>query len=74
MQSFHYHMGQWKAHANIVKVDDSKLMVIIKVSGDGKEDLVCSQHTVVFEHAQGSDVIEEAKLVMNDVLKQHYQT
>lgn len=73
MQSFDYHIGHWKAHTSIIPVDGCKLMAMIKVSGDDDQDLVCSRHTVVFEHEQGSDVIEETKRLMTALLKQRYR-
>lgn len=72
MQSFQYQIGQWKAHANILPVDGCKLMAMIKVLGDNDVDNVSSQHTIVFEHKQGMDAVEETKIVMNNLLNQRY--
>lgn len=73
MQSFNYQIGPWKARANVMHVDDSKLMAMIKVCGDGDLDAVTSQHTIVFDHQQGMDEIEETKTLMKDLLSPRYQ-
>lgn len=70
MQSFSYPIGQWNAHAEIMRVDKNKLMAMIKVSGE--ENKIVSRHTVVFDHQQGLDVIEETKLVMKNLLAERY--
>lgn len=73
MQSFSYRIGQWNAHADVMRVDKNKLMAMIKVAGNENEEEVVSQHTVVFDHQQDLDAIEETKLVMKDLLGKRYQ-
>lgn len=73
MQSFSYRIGQWNAHADIMCVDKNKLMAMIRVAGNENEEVVVSQHTVVFDHRQDLDAIEETKLVMKDLLSARYQ-
>lgn len=72
MQTFNYQIGPWSAQANVMQVDGSKLMAMIKVSGNGDLDEVTSQHTIVFDHQQGMDAIEETKILMNDLLNPRY--
>lgn len=72
MQSFNYHIGPWEARASILQVDDGKLMAMIQVSGNGDVDKVASQHTIVFDHQQGMDAIEETKIIMKDLLNLRY--
>ena len=73
MQNLHYRIGSWEANADILQVDDGKLMAMIKVWGNHNEEQVSSQHTVVFEHRRGMDAVEETRLIMKDLLEQRYQ-
>lgn len=72
MQSFHYHVGNWKAQARVLQVDDSKLMATICVLDDDDEDAIASQHTIVFDHKEGFDTIEETKWQMKNLLESRY--
>jgi hypothetical protein len=51
-------------------VGDSKLMAVISAMAGHGNNAIESRHTVVFDHMQGCDRVEETKEMMKRVLKE----
>ena len=73
MHHFDYQIGPWKAHASVHQVDDSKLMATIRVLDNDQDDAISSQHTVVFDHDQALDAMEETGLILKNLLSARYK-
>lgn len=73
MQHFDYEIGAWRARASIQQVNESKLMAIICVMDHGGDQGIASQHTIVFDHDEGRDAVEETRLVLQNLLGARYQ-
>ena len=67
MQAISCNFGQWRASADIHEVDDDKLMAVISVTEDDSPENLMSKHTVVFDHEEGRDMLEETKDVMEQL-------
>lgn len=69
MQTLKYQSGIWMVEATLYKLSEvSRMATISAAAGQGKA-AICSKHTVVFEHAPGSDDMEEAKGLTQRILK-----
>lgn len=68
MQAISCNFGQLKARADIHELDNDKLMAVISVTGDDSTESPMAKHTVVFDHEEGRDMLEETKDVMQRLL------
>jgi hypothetical protein len=72
MQILNCTIGKWRAEAQVEEVEIDKLMAIISVTGDGGNTAGQSKHTVVFEHKQGNDTLEETREIVQRLLHARY--
>ncbi len=68
MKFVKYDVGIWKAEASVEDVGDNKRLATISAVAGEKGQAAESKHTVVFDHVQGNDEIEEVKMIMARVL------
>jgi uncharacterized protein YndB with AHSA1/START domain len=72
MQTLNCTIGKWRAEARVQEVEYGKLMAIISVTGDGGNPAGQSKHTVVFEHEDGNDTLEETRVLVQRLLHARY--
>ncbi|HEV2610841.1 MAG TPA: hypothetical protein VGU61_11285 [Noviherbaspirillum sp.] len=73
MQTLHCNLGKWKAEAQIQEVENgNKLMAVILVTDQDGNRLGESKHTMVFDHKQGADTLEETRAVVTELLNSRY--
>lgn len=72
MQTLNCTVGTWRAQARVQEVETGKLMAIISITGDGANIAGESRHTVVFEHMDGNDTLEETKTLVQRLLQARY--
>lgn len=68
MQILKCNIGIWQVEARVEHVDGSKLMAVISATAKRGDCPIESKHTVVFDHIQGCDQIEETKAMMQRLL------
>lgn len=71
MQSLHYHIGNWRAEAMLEQLGTGKLMAVISL-WNGNGGPARSQHTVVFDHAEGEDAQAETEALVRRLLRERY--
>lgn len=72
MQMLDCKVGKWTAHAQVQEVDSGKLMAVISVSDESGMLTANSKHTVVFEHMEGMDSLEETEELVQRLLQARY--
>lgn len=61
-------IGHWRVEARMKDVDRGTRLAIFSAMAEHAGGTVESRHTVVFDHVQGCDQLEEAKAMMQRVL------
>lgn len=72
MQSLSYHVGRWRAEAQLEELATGKLMAVISVTDEEGTTTTRSLHTVVFEHEDGKDKWEETESLVRRLLGERY--
>lgn len=71
MKCLSYTIGGWHAEAQLEQIDPGKLMAIIMLTST-KGGTGTSRHTIVFDHADGSDSSAETEAVVRRLLRARY--
>jgi hypothetical protein len=72
MQTLNCTVGHWRAKAQIQEVESGKLMAVIRVTDERGTIPGESRHTVVFEHKDGNDTLEETRSMVQHLLHARY--
>ncbi|WP_148415441.1 hypothetical protein [Noviherbaspirillum massiliense] len=72
MQTTSYTLGDWHADARIEEMEEGRLMAVISVSNGCPKS--ASRHTVVFDHAGGTDTVKETENLVHRLLQERYGT
>lgn len=72
MQTLNCTIGNWRAEAQVEEVDNGKLMAVISLTNESGNIPDQSRHTVVFEHHDGSDRLEETREMVRRLLRSRY--
>ncbi|MDB5771563.1 MAG: hypothetical protein V7606_1787 [Burkholderiales bacterium] len=72
MQTLDCKVGNWRAQGRVQEVETGKLMAVISVSDASGGIAVDSRHTVVFEHMEGMDTLEETQELVQRLLYARY--
>ncbi|SNS78900.1 hypothetical protein SAMN06265795_106185 [Noviherbaspirillum humi] len=70
MQELDCRVGPWHAHAQVREVDHGKMMAVISVTGE--YDVAEQRHTVVYDHDDSIDAIEETRDLVEQLLQSKY--
>lgn len=62
MQTIYYTSGIWNIEARVQDAANSHRLSMISAMEDQGDRVVVSTHTVLFEHIEGCDEVEEAKM------------
>ena len=68
MQIIKCNIGHWQVEAKMRDVDCGTRLAMFSALAKHADRTVESRHTVVFDHVQGCDQLEEAKAMMQRVL------
>jgi hypothetical protein len=72
MQMLDCKVGNWTAHAQVQEVDAGKLMAVISVTDESGKVAADSRPTVVIEHMEGMDSLEETEELVQKLLQARY--
>lgn len=72
MQTLDCNVGIWRARAQVQEVETGKLMAVISVTDEHGKHAGDSKHTVVFEHKDGYEPLEETRLLVQRLLEERY--
>lgn len=72
MQTLNCKVGIWRAQAQVQEVETGKLMAVISVTDESGRITADSKHTVVFEHTEGRDSLEETEVLVQRLLYARY--
>jgi len=61
-------VGIWRAEARLKEISGARRMATISATAGKGRSTIHSMHTVVFDHAQGTDEEEEVRALMRNVL------
>jgi hypothetical protein len=70
MQMITCKIGMWEVEARMENVGEDKVVAVISAVADRGDSDKESKHVVVFDHIKGCDQVEEAKEVMQRVLRE----
>lgn len=65
-------IGRWQAKATVQDVDNGKLLAIISTTDRDGDQACASRHTVVFDHQEGRDRLEETRALVQRLLSERY--
>jgi hypothetical protein len=72
VQTLNCEVGNWRAQARVQEVDAGKLMAVISVTDASGRITADSKHTVVFDHMDGMDSLEETESLVHRLLYARY--
>lgn len=72
MQTLDCNVGMWRAQAQVQEVESGKLMAVISVTDERRKNAGNSKYTVVFEHQEGVEPLEETRLLVQRLLQERY--
>jgi hypothetical protein len=72
MQTLDCNVGIWRAQGHVQEVETGKLMAVISVTDDSGKKAGDSKHTVVFDHQEGHEPLEETRMLVQRLLQERY--